>query len=442
MSHASVGRKLRQAREARLLNLEQIARATHMRLSYLQALETGELSALPSLAQARGFLRAYASYLHLDDEALLQELAAPDLPEAGLAPETSGTPEPEPPSADVSQAEEEADPAMAIFRQIGLQLHRQRDLLGLTFDDVERQTHLRSHYLRILEEGSLDELPSPVQGRGMLHVYASFLGMPVEPLMLQFAEGLQSRLAVRQRIQASARPAPTVPRRPAPDQGPNPVSPSPLRQLVMGENLLAVLMTLVVLVFVAWALLSILDTQSPGAVAPTAPSIADVLLATETPAATSPLDLASTTPEAAEAVLVTETPLVVDTSALPTAGATGVQIYLTVYQRAWMRITVDGKVEFEGRVLPGSAYTFAGGDQIEVLTGNAAALQVFFNGQDQGVLGRNGQVITQVYTPQGVIAPTPTPTIPPTQTPLPTATPQPSPTLAEPPFIGTQPALP
>ena len=64
--NTSVGLELRRAREARSLSLEEVAQATHMRVHYLRALEEGDLEAIPSRAQAKGFLRAYAEYLNLD----------------------------------------------------------------------------------------------------------------------------------------------------------------------------------------------------------------------------------------------------------------------------------------------------------------------------------------------------------------------------------------
>jgi hypothetical protein len=88
-----------------------------------------------------------------------------------------------------------------------------------------------------------------------------------------------------------------------------------------------------------------------------------------------------------------------------------------------MQVKVDGKVEFEGRVLPGNAYSFAGNDRVEILTGNGAALQVFFNQQDQGSMGLFGQVVNRIYTVEGVQ--TPTPTITPSVTPTPRTSPTP-----------------
>jgi len=72
----TIGQKLKQAREAQRLTLEKASDATHIRAPYLQALETDDLTGMPSPVQARGFLRNYAEYLGLDFEQILHELRA------------------------------------------------------------------------------------------------------------------------------------------------------------------------------------------------------------------------------------------------------------------------------------------------------------------------------------------------------------------------------
>lgn len=67
----SIGKKLREAREARNQTLEQVSQALRIRPYHLQALETDDYSAIPSAAQARGFLRNYADYLGLNVEELV-----------------------------------------------------------------------------------------------------------------------------------------------------------------------------------------------------------------------------------------------------------------------------------------------------------------------------------------------------------------------------------
>ena len=426
----TIGQQLRQAREAQKLSLSEVASATRMRERYLRALEEGSYEMLPSLAQARGFLRTYANYLKLNLEPLLQEpdggsqadpinpnhtegAAPPPAVKNAKRPATNGRAgspvEPAPPHYE--QADE-------IFVEIGRRLQNQRELLGLTQDDVVRYTHLRRHYLQALESGRLDDLPSPVQGRGMLDNYASFLGMEAEPLLLRFAEGLQARLTVRQvaaRGDPTTRPI-TTPRRQRP-------LPAPLRRLLSPDILIGVTFAIFLVVFVVWGAIRIFAVNTAQVPMPTAPSIAEVLLATATPSP-APTGLDSTDGGAETPTLAPEPVILPDGSGadatavfiIPTAGGPGVQVYVTISQRAWLRALVDGKVEYEGRVLPGSAYPFVGASRVEILTSNGAALQVFFNGQDMGVSGDFGEVIDRIYTSAGVITPTPSPT----RTPAPT----------------------
>ena len=62
----SLGSTLRLRREARHLSIEQVAEQTRVRKYYLQALENDDLSAIPSMVQARGFLRIYTEFLGLN----------------------------------------------------------------------------------------------------------------------------------------------------------------------------------------------------------------------------------------------------------------------------------------------------------------------------------------------------------------------------------------
>ncbi len=91
------------------------------------------------------------------------------------------------------------------------------------------------------------------------------------------------------------------------------------------------------------------------------------------------------------------------------APGTTLEVFVIVRQRAYLKVTVDGTVAFDGRTNPGNNLTFTATDEIRVLTGNAAALQVYFNDQDQGVLGIFGEVTELIFTTDGVIRPTKVP---------------------------------
>jgi cytoskeleton protein RodZ len=414
----SIGQQLRQARQARALTLEEVARATHVRVHYLQALEAGDLGAVPSLAQARGFLRIYAEHLGLDAGALLSEMEGTGEPPSPLPPPTP--PEiPIPPLLPIAEREAEpvVDPAIAAaaFAEIGQKLRDQREVLGLSLDDVERHTHLRTFFLKALEAGDFDQLPSPVQGRGMLSNYAEFLGMNPEPLLLRFADGLQARLQARMAAARSKQPrAEPLPPRP----------PSALRRIFSTELLVGGSLIVLLVGFALWAAIRIFAMRDEQQPVPTAPSIAAVLLATSTgEPSPSPLPPTSTIP-APPTALVQPIEGTTPEAQPPPPGLEAVQVYITVRQRAWIRVLVDGEVAFEGRVVPGSAYQYSGEDKVEILTGNGAAIQVFFNQQDLGPMGLLGEVVHQVFTRQGVQTPTPTITVSPTATERPTRTPR------------------
>ncbi len=87
----SFGRTLQEAREARGLSLHQVAADTHIRVDYLQALEVGNVSALPERTFARSFLNQYARSLGLDPAPLLLELDEL-LPPSAQNPTTYYTP--------------------------------------------------------------------------------------------------------------------------------------------------------------------------------------------------------------------------------------------------------------------------------------------------------------------------------------------------------------
>jgi cytoskeletal protein RodZ len=67
----TLGETLRQARLDKGVSLDDAARETRIRRSYLEALEGEDLAALPPPVYTRGFLRTYAEYLGLNAQAMV-----------------------------------------------------------------------------------------------------------------------------------------------------------------------------------------------------------------------------------------------------------------------------------------------------------------------------------------------------------------------------------
>ena len=73
LSGSKIGQILEQARKEQGLSLQEVEQATKIRARYLKELEEGNFSVLPAV-YVRGSLKTYADHLHLDGEALTQEL--------------------------------------------------------------------------------------------------------------------------------------------------------------------------------------------------------------------------------------------------------------------------------------------------------------------------------------------------------------------------------
>ena len=408
MMTSSIGQKLRQAREEQQRTLEEAAYTTCIRLRYLEALEEDNFEVLPSPIQQRGFLRSYAGYLGMAPAPLLAELSAGKQPPSkkSALPQDAQT--------------EQAKPRAGKLEDIGNKLETQRALLGFSLEDVERQIHVNARYLLALEEGRFDDLPSLVQGRGMLKNYADFLALDPEPLLLVFAEELQTRLEAKRSRRA----------KPAGRSDAELKEPSWARRALSQHVILIGLIALTFAVVVIWASAQVLGQRAEEANAsPTIPGVAEMLLPSATPSPTLPPTL---TPQSGIQVDVNVTATLLageetETEITPLPAEEGeIQVQLVISQRTWVRVTVDGEEQFSGRMLPGSIHVFGGEERIEVLTGNAAGVTVFYNQQEIGALGIFGGVANLIFTAEGIFTPTPTITPTPAATLTPTATPAPT----------------
>jgi cytoskeleton protein RodZ len=423
----SIGTQLKNARVKMGLSLDQVSKQIHIRARYLEALENDQPDELPSEVQGRGFLHLYADFLNIAIQSVTKSPngeTITDLTDQISNQDTQARVfEGASAKKDFNLLEGDIPHSDSIFYFVGTKLQQQRESLGLSLEDIERYTHVKKHYLEAIENGRINLLPSTVQGRGMISNYANFLEMDADELLLKFAEGLQ--LQREERIKSEkldrTKSRQTFIRIP------------PWRRLISTDLLIVSILVLSLMGFSIWSLIRV-SRDRENQTEPSAPSISEMLLSTEM----APISLTSTivpqetttpqnpdnAPEVSEDIIV-NTPV----EGIPNLDNLPLQEYIIANQRAWMRVTVDGKVSFEGRVLPGNAYPFSGSRKIELLTGNGSALQVYFNQTDLGVLGNVGQVSDRIFSFEGVQTPTPQFSPTPTSTLAPTLTLMPTPTI-------------
>lgn len=455
------GEKLKQIRESLGISLEEIAQKTRIRMNYLEAIEVDDDESLPSRVHKRGFLRLYAAELGInledlqikpnyqgtasetsktlgdlsaskdeeplykneieqsfdsDDEVTTEKEISQDTKEAShLKRKSRETNIPDFESL-VQPETKKTEHATAIFKAIGAKLQARRRLLSLSYEDLANHLHIRQPFLEALDAGDFEALPSPVQARGMLANYAEFLNLDVDAILLEYADGLQIKRLEKQSQEESQN------KKTAKELSPTGLR---LKNFFSLDLLVIAGLFLGFAGFLIWGVNRIMNTENPNIEATDIPEVADVLLATgsPTPQITMTMDSDQVDEEIVETSEIEPTPIFT-----PLPGNNQINIVIIPRQRTWVQITTDGQIAFEGRLISGNVYDFSGDDSVEVLTGNAGALQIYFNDQDMGSPGLLGQVISLVFTESGLVLPTPTNTPTITETPRPSPSPTATPT--------------
>jgi len=459
--NSTFGEQLKSKREEQGLSIEQVSHVLHIRPRYLAALESNDWSVIPSEVQAKGFLRLYADFLKLslipnpavvveekpqESENILSnqpvESSTLELDTGNDINRSDGLQSDEirsytsPEEFQIEepvQTEIESPAWKEIFQEIGVSLFNQRELLGISTADAEKHIIIRKHYLDLIESGNFDALPSAVQARGMLKNYARFLEMDEEAVLLRYAEALQIRHAEKMQQTEKPKQLFTLPKfKSAPD------APA-WRKFLTPDLVIMGSIIISLFVFTVWGLARVTAAQS-GEIEPTAPPVAEVLAITPSiefefaVTATPQRDVLNDERQQANGDLVSD----LATPTLPVLDDKPLQLYIVVQQRAWMRVISDGKEQFAGRVTPGNVYSYSGTERLELLTGNGAGLRVYYNQTDLGTLGNTAEIVSLLFTNEGIVTPTPAMSPTPTATPQPTATLQPTPTVPTPtvtPFI-------
>ncbi len=484
------GNILRETRESKGIPIKDASDALHIRIPYLQALENGRAEIIPSIVQTRGFLRIYSEYLGLDPVMMIREWDQPgsyplqeDLsdkkniqndfvpapirtvtvsqdtgpaqkpenpsPTPDTAP-MSDMPAPDQPEIDQGFKSRE-DPtdaaaqntvpddrrkekkkkekkdknpkverdleaeAQKLFDEIGSQLSYRRKFLSLSLEDCESQTLIRSIYIESMEDGKFDQLPSFIQARGMLNNYAAFLDLDVDEIMLKLATALQL-LSQKKNKRDERRHKPTR-------------KAGGLKQFFTPDLFIGIFVIVGIAGIIIYSAITIAAYRRNIA-EPTADisgRLMDQFLEITRTLDFQPTESATADIGIQAAVLTeepTETEIEEDRSSQP------IQLFITANQRTSMTVIADGKEAFSGRTIPNNTYPFDAVEQIELTTGNADAISVVYNQQNLGRLGKMGEVMTIIFSPDMAATPTPQFSATPTNTLEPTYTPQPETPMA------------
>jgi cytoskeleton protein RodZ len=268
--------------------------------------------------------------------------------------------------------------------QIGPLLEKKRLEKGLSLNEVEQATKIRTRYLEGLEREDPTVLPDPVYARGFLKTYANFLGLDGEQLSREFRDHRaprRERQLSHERLQRGEFDQPLIN-----FGGVNEAE----QRRISGATIFTILLAVIVLAVVIGALYyvgsrSASDTPSNAPEEePVAEQQAEDSSLRKQPAAgpetkTGTEDRAGDSSDGSETVQVT-------------VRVVGVPTGLTVL--------TDETVASNQFAQPGFSQTFEARRTVTISTANAGAVEVEVDGQNIGRLGQFGQPLTRDFTPQ------------------------------------------
>ena len=313
----------------------------------------------------------------------------------------------------------------------GDRLRREREMRGVSLDDIAEATKIGTRLLRALEEEHFEVLPGGIFNKGFVRAYAKYLGLNEEEMVGDYLQAAgestpDPRVIAEQnafRIDRSGG-----------DAG---------GSRMAGFPFIPVLILLVVIAAGAggWHVYqermherrARLDAQrtagtsSPVSTTPvqntTQPGpAADGLSAAGSPAATGS-GIAAAQPATQPAAdlnapakpggvpVGSEPNKSADNASTASSAATGsnpsaqpFEVTVKPRDKAWVSIKADGKITVRGIIGPPDVKTIRANDQIVFWTGNAGAVDVTFNGQPVPLSGGPNEVAVLVITPKGATA--------------------------------------
>jgi cytoskeleton protein RodZ len=274
---------------------------------------------------------------------------------------------------------------------LGDEFRSAREARGLSLSDVAERLHIRSVYLAAIEDEDWTAIGAPVYVRGFMRTYARFLGLDAEAAVARFT--------------ALVPPAGTAAPAEKPRTATSAAGGDGSRSGMSVGAMLAIVVALAAVAFVGYEFYQYRGGAPAGPVAVASPAISSSPMprsdATDAPAgadaSAAPADEDSAAPSDAASGSPAAGASGAPASPATTAPASGKrELGLRITATSWVRVTVDGKVAYEGTLPAGTAKVFTGSNA-DVRVGNAGGVDIAVNGRPLGPLGASGDVVERHF---------------------------------------------
>ena len=282
----------------------------------------------------------------------------------------------------------------------GNKLKREREMRGVTLDEISESTKIARRHLEALENEDFGSLPGGVFNKGFVRAYARFIGIDEDQAVADYV--------------AAGNEAP-----PPEDRFPLEIHEKPDRQLNPRSSSLPLIASVVALVLVVagsamWRAKH--HSTAAALAAPSIPAQSETLQGNGDSA-----DQTSTASSQAEAdnpdrkgaavekrVAATDSretaslePKAPETDSTPAIPESSFVVLIKAKEDAWISVVADGRRVSHGILKADKQRIIRAGKQILLTTGNAGGIDISFNGKPLGVIGNESEARTLIFTPTG-----------------------------------------
>ncbi len=247
-------------------------------------------------------------------------------------------------------------------------IKRERELRGITLDEIAAETKIGKNFLHALEEDDYDSIPAPTFIKGFLRAYSKHIGLDGNDVVLRYEDFVERTTEKTEVVD---------------EQAAQPVNRNYYITAIIAVTGLVILILLSIYFF--WPDNSRTDQQSEKgkeASERISKSIEDSRIA-DIPQRNVP-DITTTTEETKSS-----------TSGIPFKEIPQKKLTLSfsASQETWLLVIIDDTVVKDVMLKPGETIKWAGEKGFQVTIGNAGGVKAVFNGKPLKLPGDTGKVV-------------------------------------------------
>jgi cytoskeleton protein RodZ len=265
---------------------------------------------------------------------------------------------------------------------VGAYLSQERKQKNISLPDVAKVTRISIQYLEALEKDEFQTLPASIFVRGFLRTYAAQIGLDPREILNMYEAQMDS-------LHVPEKKGGVVP---------------PKKLDPLGKYILTLL---IIVLGVGIAFFFFKETSVPPPPSPSSLEIppAQTPGAKAHPSAALPSHKKEALKGAGPAKPEKKSEGLPAAAAVPSEGLKKIEnrhlLKVKAIDKTWMRIQADDQPEFEVLLQPKETVSWTAQNRFKILVGNAGGVEISFDGNPQGPLGKSGEVV-YLLLPNGI----------------------------------------